>query len=186
MATVQRVQFTRVAVIATVAVALLSACAQASTTPAQLTLAETKSPVQLLRNEAASRVPAEAIEGIVKQQDRSTACRTSETDPKGLERSWRSTVRFELKDSPSVDPQSVVDELAESFVDDGWTKGSFGVATIVELTRPGSETKIHISMSPGNEDAATAAAVQLVVSGPCVMTAGAESHEVLDLGPVAD
>ena len=167
-------------------VAVLSACTSAPTTPAQLTLVETKSPVQLLRNEAVSRVPADDIEGIVKQQDESTACRTPETDPKGLQRLWRSTVRFELKDDPSVDPQSVIDELAASFVDDGWAQGTFGVATIIELTRPGSETKIHISLSPGNEAAETAAAVQLSVSGPCVMTAGAESKEVLDLGSVAD
>jgi hypothetical protein len=160
---------------------MLSACTTAPTSDAPLTLVETKSPVQLLRNEAVSRVPAEAIDGIVTQQDGSTACRTIETDPKGLERSFRSTVRFELKNDPSVDPQSVIDELAASFVDDGWKQGTFGVATIIELTRPGSETKIHISMSPGNEDAGTAAAVQLAVSGPCVMTAGTDSAEVRDL-----
>jgi hypothetical protein len=171
-----------------IAVALLagalSGCAGSSDgTP---TLVETKSPVQLLRNEAASRLPTDLVEGVVAEQDGSTACRTVETDPEGLLRSWRSVVRFELRKDEAIDPQAVIDDLASSFVADGWHQGTFGVASIIELTRAGSETQIHISMSEPDADADAGGEVQLTVSGPCVMTAGAESDEVTQLGVVAD
>lgn len=162
----------------------LSGCADSSSDAP--TLVETKSPVQLLRNEAASRVPTELVTGVVKEQDGSTACRTVETDPDGLLRSWRSVVRFELKNDDAIDPQAVIDELAASFVDDGWDQGSFGVASIIELTRGESQTQIHISMSDANEQTGSGGEVQLTVSGPCVMTAGATSDEVTRLGAVSD
>lgn len=145
-------------------------------------LADTKSPVQLLRNEAASRIPVDLVEKVLVQQDESTACRTTETDPEGLLRSWRSIVRLQLRYDEAIDPQSVIEELADSFVDDGWDQGTFGVASIIELTRGGSETQIHISMSGADQEAESGAEVQLAVSGPCVMTAGADSDEVTKLG----
>ena len=163
---------------------LLSACADSS--GGAPTLVETKSPVQLLRNEAASRLPTELVKGVVKEQDGSTACRTVETDPEGLLRSWRSVVRFELRNDAAIDPQAVIDELASSFVDDGWDQGTFGVASIIELTRAGSETQIHISMTNADEEAGAGGEVQLTVSGPCVMTEGATSDEVTRLGVVSD
>ena len=164
--------------------AVLSACSAESNQP--LTLAQSKSPVQLLRNEAAGRVPADVVERVIREQDGSTACRTPETDPEGLLRSWRSIIRFELRRDASVDPQGVVDGLATSFVDDGWSQGTFGVASIVELTRPNSETQIHLSMKLPDEGAEAGGEVQLAVSGPCVMTLGAESSEVTQLGEVVD
>ena len=170
-----------------IAVALLagalSACADSSDNAP--TLVETKSPVQLLRNEAASRVPTDVVKDVIKEQDGSTACRTVETDPDGLLRSWQSALRFELRYDPAIDPQAVIDELASSFVDDGWEQGSFGVVSIIELTRSESNTKIHISASDADEEAGTGGEVQLTVSGPCVMTSGATSDEVTQLGVVA-
>ena len=162
--------------------ALLAGCASGSEGEETLTLVETKSPAQLLRNEAANRVPAEQVEAIIKSQDESTSCRTVETDPEGLLRSWRSGVRFQLVNDASVDPDDVLDTLVNSFVDDGWDRGSFGVETIVELTRAGSETNIHVSVS--RPDPSAGAEIQLVVAGPCVMTDGRDSEEVTSLGDV--
>ena len=164
--------------------AVLAACSSES--DQVITLADTKSPVQLLRNEAAGRVPTDAVEQVLLEQDESTSCRTPETDPDGLLRSWRSIIRFELRNDGTVDPQGVIDELASTFVDDGWSKGSFGVASIIELTRPNSETQIHLSLALPDEDAETGGEVQLAVSGPCVMTPGATSSEVTQLGAVGD
>ena len=163
---------------------VLSACANSSEDV--LSLVESKSPVQLLRNEAASRVPTDLVKGVIKEQDGSAACRTVETDPEGLLRAWRSVVRFELRHDNAIDPQAVIDELASSFVDDGWDQGTFGVASIIELTRPGSQTQIHLSMSNGDQESGVGGEVQLTVSGPCVMTAGAASDEVTRLGVIGD
>jgi len=164
---------------------LLTGCA--SSAPAdELTLAQTKSPVQLLRNEAASRMPDEVVAQILNTQDESTNCRTPETDPEGLLRSWRSIIRFQLVYSDSVDAAAVVDDLAASFVDQGWDQGIYGTASIIELTRAGSETNVHISIKKANEEDQVGAEIQLAVAGPCVMTGGKESGEVRDLGPVDD
>jgi hypothetical protein len=146
------------------------------------TLAETKSPVQLLRNEAASRIPEAQIIEILNTQDESTSCRTPESDPDGLQRSWRSIIRFQLVYQADVD--AIVDDLVASFVDQGWDEGIYGTAAIVELTRAGSETNIHISSKKSNDDEQVGAEMQLAVAGPCVMTDGKTSDEVIKLGPV--
>lgn len=170
------------AAIAVLSAAVLTACASGTGGEDSLTLAATKSPAQLLRNEAADRVPAEQVEAIIKSQDESTSCRTVETDPDGLLRSWRSAVRFQLVNDSSVDPDAVLETLVNSFVDDGWSRGSFGVETIVELTRTDSETTILVSVS--RPDPNEGAQIQLAVAGPCVMTDGRESAEVTSLGDV--
>jgi hypothetical protein len=176
MATSFRTRRIGIPTTALIALTLLGGCAAE---PDQaLTLAQTKSPVQLLRNEAASRVPADAVDSIVTSQDESTACRTVETDPDGLLRSWRSVVRYALKYGDAYDGERIVADLAASFVDQGWVEGSYGTAAIVELSRDGSETTIHISESPGDAEARTGAQVQLTVAGPCVLTKGADSDEV--------
>ena len=175
----------RIAGLAVLTALVLTGCADtaSSDTP---TLAETKSPVQLLRNEAASRVQESQIEQVLNTQDESTNCRTPETDPEGLLRSWRSTSRLQLVYSPSVEVSAVVDNLAESFVKQGWDRGIYGTASIIELTRAGSETNVHISIKKANEEDQVGAEIQLAVAGPCVMTGGKESGEVRDLGPVDD
>ena len=55
------------------------------------------------------------------------------------------------------------------------------VESIVELTSKDSIVAIHISPVAGDEETGAHATVQLTVSGPCVVTDGAESDEVLDL-----
>ena len=163
----------------------LTGCVAAAPAGGQ-TLADTKSPVQLLRNEAANRIPADLVADILNTQDDSTNCRTPETDPEGLLRSWRSIIRFQLVYGDSVDVTAVVDDLAESFVDQGWDRGIYGTASIIELTRSGSETNIHISTKKPDDEKQAGAEVQLAVAGPCVMTAGKDSAEVLKLGKVDD
>jgi hypothetical protein len=175
----------RIAGLAVLTALLLSGCADTSSSD-EPTLAETKSPVQLLRNEAASRVQESQVEEILKTQDESTNCRTPETDPEGLLRSWRSTSRLKLVYSTSVEVSAVVDNLAESFVKQGWDRGIYGTASIIELTREGSETNIHISFQRADDEAQSGAEVQIAVAGPCVMTKGKTSDEVVNLGPVDD
>jgi len=175
----------RIAGLAVLTALVLTGCSDTSSSEGP-TLAETKSPVQLLRNEAASRVQESQVEQILNTQDESTNCRTPETDPDGLLRSWRSTSRLQLVYSTSVEVSAVVDNLAESFVKQGWDRGIYGTASIIELTRAGSETNIHISFKRADDEAQTGAEVQIAVAGPCVMTKGKTSDEVVKLGPVDD
>jgi len=152
----------------------LGACS--SSEPTGLTLAQSKSPVQLLRNETASRIPAGLVAEVINSSDASENCRTPETDPEGLERSWKSSARITL--TPEADLDLVMSKLFISFREDGWEQGTFGSDTIIEFTKPDSVAKIHITTS-SKEGEATA--IQVKVSGPCVMTAGEKSDEVIKL-----
>lgn len=158
----------------------LTACAGDADTG--LTLAQTKSPVQLLRNEAASRVPAGLVAEVENSSDASENCRTAEADPEGLQRSWKSSVRILL--TPDADWDLVLSKFYVSFREDGWDQGTYGSDTIVEFTRDGSLATIHISGKAPKDGAA--GELQVQVAGPCVMTDGEGSPEVTKLEVAAD
>lgn len=171
-------------VVASIAAGALSSCAaeseEGSPYPA-LTLAQTKAPVQLLRNEAANRIPEKLIDSIIASKDVSSACQTEETDPDGLIRSWRSSVRIGLKPSDKIKVESVVAALNATFIKQGWEQGSYGAATIVELTSPQSAVVIHISTKAADKETGAGAELQIQTGGPCVPTDGTTSDEVANL-----
>jgi len=160
----------------------LTACASEPEAPdaSTMTLAQTKSPAQLLRNEAASRIPEAIVEEIAQSTDKSTACETVEQDPDGLLRKWDSSVRVVLTEKGGFDVESVVENLVGTFIAQGWERGSHG-GSIVKLTSKSSPTTIHISSVAANAEKGTTSIVQLKASGPCVTTEGTESAEVVDL-----
>jgi hypothetical protein len=175
---VSSTRFTAVAVVALLSASALTGCSalSGSTPTSGPSLADTKSPVQLLRNSAASRIPENLIEELLLTTDESTACVTSETDPEGHIRSWRSTVRFSLWSTVDVD--DAINDLAATFVEQGWDQGIYGTAAIIELSRGASGTLIHISHKPADPETGAGPEVQLQVTGPCVMTEGETSSEV--------
>ena len=172
---------TRIGAALAAALLTLTLAACASDTPDGLTLAQSKSPVQLLRNEVASRVPSALVADVTNSSDASSACRTEETDPEGLLRSWKSSVRITL--TPEADLEIMLSKLLVSFREDGWDEGTYGSATIIEFTRDDSIAEIHISTKRATDT--EAAQIQVQVAGPCVMTGGAESDEVLALEKAA-
>lgn len=187
---------TRLIGLATAALALimLSACStpQPSSVPGDypdVSLAETKSPAQLLRNEAANRLPAAAIDQIIESEDASVACLSEKDDPQGLIRSWHSTADVLIVDDGSTSAQDLVNDLAASFEAQGWTSRSLGGNASVTSKLLDSETSladIQVSgynvndtmASTGLEQKVEQTTVQIQVHGPCVRTAGAESDEV--------
>jgi hypothetical protein len=179
---------TALAVVA-LALASLSACASQpgggadSAAGSSLTLAQTKSPVQLLRNEAANRIDSFIVETVNETQDLSTACKTEKVDPLGLQRSWTSSVEVSLKEGSAWRTSIVADELVASFEEQGWvaSRGAPSAVTYTALKSDTSAATIGISVT--NEDAATGtpAKLQITTKGPCVTTGGAESDEVTRL-----
>ena len=124
---------TRITGLATALLALtiLSACStpQANSVPGDypdVSLAETKSPAQLLRNEAANRLPAAVIDQIIESEDTSVACLSEKDDPKGLIRSWHSTADVLIVDDGVTSAQDLVNDLAASFEAQGWSSRSLG------------------------------------------------------------
>ncbi len=169
-------------VIAVAAAAIsLSGCASSDSASSEVTLAATKSPVQLLRNEAADRIPKEYVNGSLVVRDYSMACATAEQDPKGTLRNWRSSVRVALKSGITKDVTEIVAGVAQAFADQGWTLSDSGSSAFVDLYREGSSNQIHFTTKAANSDAGTGAEIQIQVSGPCVTTAGADSDEVKSL-----
>lgn len=167
--------------IALVTATLLGGCA--SSEPANvLTLAGTKSPVQLLRNETASRVPTTMIEEVTGSEDTSVACKTVESDPNGLVRKWKSSVLITIKTGSAWRTLDVADDIAQTYVDEGWTssRGFDSTVTVTVLESERAATDIEIQATEA-ADGKTGASLRVTTTGPCVVTKGAESPEVRKL-----
>jgi len=180
--------------VATLTFATLTACASqpgggaGTGTAAALTLAQTKSPVQLLRNEAADRIDEFIVETVNETEDVSTPCKTAEADPLGLERSWTSSVEVSIKAGSAWRADIVADELVASFEAQGWvaSRGAPSAVTYTGLKSETSTATIGLSVTHEDPAAGTPAKLQITTKGPCVMTGGAESDEVVKLAEKAE
>lgn len=154
-----------------------------------LTLAASKSPVQLLRNDAAGRIPTAVIDTVEDANDLSVACLPEADDPEGLVRSWNSGAVVTIVSGSQWRVDAIVDNLVESFVDQGWTaRGLGGSANIKSqlLSSDSSMAEITISAKIPDEDQTSISndedvenvTVEINVVGPCVVTEGTDSDEV--------
>jgi hypothetical protein len=165
--------------LASAVVLMLAGCAADS----DISLAEAKSNVQLLRNDAASRIPADLVDIVLVSSDLSVSCEPESTDPEGLLRSWHSGARISLQ--PGADLSAVIDDLAGSFVAQGWEQSAGSSATATTLSNPTIFSDIEITASPEDEDAGRPAEITLALSSPCVVTDGESSKEVRQLEAMA-
>ena len=151
---------------------LLAGC---SAEPEGLTLVETKSPVQLLRNDAWFRLPDVMIQGDSETTDVSAAC---DDDPDGRLRLWQSSTIALLTNSQAPRVITAGDDLTATFVEQGWeaARSEEGNAVLTVLTRASSVAVIEIEAVP--KTAEHRASIRITASGPCVETAGADSDEV--------
>jgi len=157
-----------------------------------LTLAATKSPVQLLRNDAAGRIPPAVIDSIEETDDTSVACLEEEDDPTGIVRSWHSTAIVTVEAGSVWRIDDIVDKLVASYVDQDWLARSLGQSADFRSSLLTSEKSLAeitvIGQRPDEDQSATSTAevvddvtIEIQVHGPCVRTDGAESDEILDL-----
>lgn len=148
-----------------------TACAAQSTTGA--TLADTKSPVQLLRNESILRLPSTDV-GTVVSTDESAGCDGDESV-----RRWNSTATITLSEAASQDPDAAIATLATSFEEDGWVVSPGNEREDDEqavLTSGTSAAEIRLIAHAG-----VPATVTIEAAGPCVQTDGPDSEEVTKL-----
>lgn len=168
---------------------VLSGCAGATgagSGEVNATLTETKSVAQLLRNEAASRLPHIVVKAVNETVDVSEGCKSVGEDPDGRIRSWMSTTTILLTNSQSARIATVSATLAQSFVDQGWVESHTDSEnqTLIALSSETSLAHIEFSVEPkakGQEPA-----IRITTTGPCVETDGAESDEVRKLEGRAD
>lgn len=168
-----------VAILAALAVAAgaLSGCAAQPVAPAgdypDLSLAKTKSPTQLLRNTAIGRVSRVLVNNLDTQTDTSLPCLPEGDDPKGLVRQWQSTADIALEEWKWANAAEISAELVATFVEEGWVEAT--TDGTVELTKDGSLATLTVRPST------TDGVIAVTVTGPCVVTEGADSDEVAAL-----
>ena len=163
---------------AVLAVFLLSSCSTGQASLGTETLAETKSPVQLLRNAAAQRVDEAVVAEVRPGADGSVACLDENENPGGLVRQWISSVELALVEGSDL--TAISNQLIESFVTDGWERrdpssGESFALTI--LSTDDSVAQVQIEASAESEGGL----VRITSTGPCVTTAGPDSDEVRTL-----
>jgi len=172
----------------------LAGCASApvADTGTSVTLAQSKSPVQLLRNETASRIPTGAIESVGESTDSSIACLSADDDPDGLVRQWTSTSVVFIERASQWRTAKIAKDLVQTLVDDGWTARDAGGSASIHsslLTRGVSLAEIQITSKVPSESTAsnskdevvTDYRIEIETHGPCVETDGPESDEVTRL-----
>lgn len=153
----------------TLATFSLAGCAEDDS----LSLVETKSPVQLLRNEAWYRLPEFIVKSASETTDVSVACSAD-----GMERSWTSSTVALVNNSFAPRTEGVLDEVVATFTDQGWVAEEAAVAEgrASVLTRPDSIATITIHAVPKTSE--HRASIALTTTGPCVATDGPDSDEV--------
>ena len=163
---------------AIIAVTLLAGCASAA---AGATLADSKGLVQLVRNEAGQRLPADDVAEVKLVDDGSEACADAADDPEGRERRWASTLVVTLSPTASDSLETTYSELIDSFVGNGWSEVSYGGGGAATLQKPDEDASIAFAATQADVDAATPPSVSITIHSACVATAGAESDEVTKL-----
>lgn len=161
------------------AVLLLAGCAGAvSPGSTELKLVDTKSPVQLLRNEAAGRLDTDLVSDVRKTGDLSFPCYNEEENPGGLIRQWKSSADLVLVEG--ADRVGAAQTLAQSFVDQGWVAKEVSSDTSFALTILTNESSVA-SIEISSADESASAMIRITATGPCVTTEGPESDEVTSL-----
>jgi len=179
------------------AIGTLTACggaAPSESVPAgeypDLTLAESKAPAQLLRNTAVTRIPADVVLNVGTDTDGSIACLSETEDPDGTIRRWDSSVDVNIKLVEAKNAGAIVAEVIKTFTDDGWMSqaitGSKANNQAFLLTN-GTSSAASVSTSQVRIEAVIAGDqgsgyIHIDSMGPCVVTEGANSAEVKDLG----
>jgi len=168
-----------IAAAALAAVLLLTGCATQPTASGGLTLLDTKSPVQLMRNEAADRLDPAVFDDVRKTADASFPCVTEDGNEGGFVRQWKSSTDLGL--IADADEVAAAAQIVESLIGQGWTVVGSDEESAVELTvltNPESLATIEVAAA----DESTSSLVRITATGPCVMTEGPDSAEVTSLG----
>ena len=173
------VPFFRRATVAVLSVVVLSACSATGVAGDDgHTLAETKSPVQLLRNDAASRVDAAVIADARGEVDGSAACLDEFDNPDGVVRQWISGIELVLTED--ADLTAVSDALVRTFVVDGWQEQDLSSGKSFALTILSTENSVaQVQIEASAES--DGGLIRVTSTGPCVTTLGPDSDEVRDL-----
>ena len=165
--------------IAILTASLVAACGPATVDVSEYgdyTLGETKSIVQLMRNDVAGSIPPSVVVSNGESTDLSVACFPTSNDPDGLVRAWQSTVDIDILETAAGGVWGVFDRVVTSYQNKGWKVENVDLpdaSQAVKLTSGSIIAEIQLSI-PEDESPV----IELVATGPCAATAGADSDEV--------
>ena len=164
----------------------LTGCAPGSTTPTvdnpAQTLAESKPPVQLTRNEAVGRIAPQYIQSVDEVTDTSVACLSAAEDPDELQRAWHSTFIATIVSGNAFRVDAIASNLAQAHTDEGW-EATTDAEGAIHLTSKTISVEILITPESISD---TEARLHFEATGPCVETDGKDSAEVKDLEAADD
>ena len=164
--------------VASLCVALTSSGCASALKPSP-SLAETKSPTQLLRNNAASYFSDISDAGPV-VVDHSDACLSSNDDPDGLVRRWVSSVDLTLVATVTESLDELPNRVLDPYLANDWIV-AYEAAREIGLTNQKFESMLKITPSGGVDGTGAGSHIVIIALGPCVDTGGAESDEVKQL-----
>jgi len=153
--------------------AALSGCQ--TSTPPPSALGEWKAPAQLLRNEVAGRIPADAVRELPDSVDASANCGDG-----GLKRYWRSKQLIFINPESAGRVAEIFESTVASLRDQGWEGDATDPSPTeheVKLVKDKVDLIIDLKATEADDDGMRGA-FELAVTGPCVMTDGPESDEV--------
>jgi hypothetical protein len=161
---------------------VLGGCATTDSAASTLTLAQTKSSAQLVRNTIAGQISADITANVSDVTDKSETC---QSDRDGVMRLWRSTSLTELTPEAASKVTLIQQTISGTFVSKGWTSESApvsGQSIMVTLTNPQSLAIIKIKATNDDDGVGTGATLLVDIAGPCVKTDGPGSDELKKLG----
>lgn len=130
-----------------------------------VSLAETKSPAQLLRNTVADNIPHDMVSEIGETIDKSRGCGYNDSV-----RQWLSSVTMSVKQDALIASDTLVKELTKQ----GWTAKSVdSSSSLGEWNLKGEMVSSAVKITT-----VSTSEIEIAVAGPCVKTAGPESDEV--------
>jgi hypothetical protein len=143
-----------------------------------ISLADTKSSVQLMRNDVTGKVSDEVTKEVTEVGDGSVGCGDE------FNRRWRSTALIELLPDSSSKIDAIAQTLQGLFVAKGWVSGAKpggdGI-TIYKLTSPDAQSTIDLTATELGESGKDGATIHVEINGPCVLTEGPGSDELARL-----
>ena len=160
-------------VVAGAIILLLAGCGSGAAEGPTLSLADTKSTAQLLRNSAVERIGNGLRSEVSYSFGDSSSCAAEDEDPDGLMREWHSSTTAGVKPEYLGQVESIIDSVAAAFESEGWK--SEEIMDGVRLVNPSSPTTLELSVAPN------AGGVFIDAVGPCVKTDGPTSTEVTSL-----
>ncbi|MGV8970295.1 MAG: hypothetical protein ACOH1J_07595 [Microbacteriaceae bacterium] len=144
------------------------------------TLSSTKPPTQLIRNTVADLVPFESVDARETATDTSVSCSADANDS---ERSWLSSIRLIMTPEYAAKSEEVGAVVIDELRNLGWDgeESSDNKSFTWRLSKGELDISLVVTAIGDPDGNGKGASILIESTGPCVMTDGVDSTEVVTL-----